>query len=260
MKRGLCVGINQYLQPGNDLRGCRNDAFDMAAFFEIELGIPRENIVILLDRSATKANVVAELESMRAKSEPEDYMAYAQSSHGTQQWDMDGDEPDLYDEALCFHDTMALGEGWHLDTIMLDDERQKFCASLQEGVRFEAWLDACHSGDGLRRMGLSYDRARLMLPRGGLSVPRLRRLGYGISTNPNVVLWTGCAADQLSADAYIDGKWCGAFTNAFLHTYGEVGRGLILARMRTRLRNSGYNQVPQLETVNPDNLDMLVGQ
>jgi hypothetical protein len=258
MKRALCVGINKYLQPGNDLRGCRNDAFDMAAFFEIELGIPRENIVILLDRAATKANITAEYERLKYGAEEGDYLAYAHSSHGTQQFDLDGDEPDLYDEALCCYDTMTLGQDWHPDTVILDDERHKFHASLPEGVLFEAWIDTCHSGDGLRNMGLSYDRARLMLPRHDL-LPAQRRRIYGNRDNLNVVLWAACAADQLSADAFIDGKWCGAFTNAFLSIYKEVGRSLLLARVRTRLRNAGYNQVPQLETVDPRFINSMVG-
>jgi hypothetical protein len=258
IKRALCVGINKYLLPGNDLRGCRGDAFNMAAFFEIELGVPRENIVILLDRQATKTNIMLELERMGMLSAPDDFLGYSHSSHGTKQFDINGDELDLNDEALCCYDVAPMGQGWDPKTVILDDELRQFCAGLAPGVRFEAWIDTCHSGTGLRDMGLSYDRARLLIPRGGMASMVAKRMG--IIENPEVVLWAACAADQLSADSFIDGEWCGAFTNAFLTSYKEVSRSLLLARVRTKLRQGGYDQVPQLEVLNPALKDMRVGQ
>jgi hypothetical protein len=261
MKYALCVGINEYIDKDNTLRGCRNDAFDMAAFFQIELGVPKENVVILLDRAATKDNIMTELENMKAKARPGDYLANSHSSHGTQQPDKDGDELDYFDEALCCTNTRPLAGGWDPKTIILDDELRNYCTGLPDGVRFEAWFDTCHSGSALRQMGLSYDRARVMLA----DNDRLERLRdvkrmMGIIENPETVLWAACEADKLSADTFLDGKWCGAFTNAFLTTYHpKLARGTILNLVREKLRQGGYDQVPQLDLVKSAFRKGLVG-
>lgn len=249
-KRALCVGINEYVDSKNNLRGCRNDAFDMAAFLQIELGIEQKDTTILLDKVATKINVMAALRRLVAECVPGDYLAYCHSSHGTQVLDTNGDEPDLYDEALCCFDTHLLGANWNPNTIITDDELHALFSTLPNGVRLECWFDTCHSGTMLRLMGMSYDRAKIMLPndRELVGVPRKR---LGITQYPGTVLWAGCEASGLSADTAIDGKWCGAFTHAFLNSYQPVQRSSVLTRVRQMLSDTGYDQVPQLDTIDP---------
>lgn len=249
-KRALCVGINEYVDSKNNLRGCRNDAFDMAAFLQIELGVEQKDVTILLDRIATKANIITALTYLVAESQPGDYLAYSHSSHGTQVVDANGDEPDFYDEALCCFDTHTLGADWNPASIITDDELRALFAGLPESVRVECWFDTCHSGSGLRKMGQSYDRARIMLPHDRELVGMEPRV-LGLSEHPGLVLWAGCEASGLSADTAIDGKWCGAFTNAFLVAYQPVQRASVLTRIRQRLYETGYDQVPQLDTIDP---------
>jgi metacaspase-1 len=260
-KRALCIGINQYLDPSNELRGCRNDAFDMAAFFQIELQIAQDNITVILDKLATKAGIMAELERLKEISMPGDYLAFSQSSHGTQQFDISGDELDLYDEALCCHDTAGLGNGWDPKTIILDDEFRDYCNQLRPGVLFEAWFDSCHSASGLKYMGMTYDKARIMvLPENEIKCVKTKKpKRMGLSLSPYTVLWAACEADKLSADTFLNGKWCGAFTNAFLSTYGPVKRSALLSRIRDKLKQGDYDQIPQLDTVDSNLRSMLVG-
>ena len=259
-KRALCVGINLYLDPRNNLRGCRNDAFDMAAFLQIELGVEQKNTVILLDKTATKANIIRVLTRMVAESMPGDYLAYCHSSHGTQVMDKNGDELDGYDEALCCYDTAEKGAEWDPDTIIIDDELRELFARLPQDMRVEAWFDTCHSGSGLRQMGMTYDRARIMLPHDReLIGMQKKRLGLA-AVHSGTVLWAGCEDSGLSADTAINGKWCGAFTNAFLNVYRPILRGAVLTRVRQCLYETGYSQVPQLDLADPELRKRRVGR
>jgi hypothetical protein len=152
-----------------------------------------------------------------------------------------------------------LGNGWNPNTITLDDEFRNYCNQLRPNVLFEAWFDSCHSASGLKYLGMSYDKARLMyLPQAELhKKPVPKRMGVNLS--PNSILWAACEADDTSADTFLNGKWCGAFTNAFLTTYGPVKRSALLSRIRNKLKEGDYDQVPQLDTVNSELRAMLVG-
>jgi len=64
------------------------------------------------------------------------------------------------------------------------------------------------------------------------------------------VLWTGCKANQTSADAYFNGRYNGAFTYYFVKvmrdTQNKLSRKAVIAKMRA-LMKSGFAQTPQLE-------------
>jgi hypothetical protein len=64
---------------------------------------------------------------------------------------------------------------------------------------------------------------------------------------PNVCLWSACESDQTSADAYIDGKWQGAFSAAW-RKFFKLGRSRsdIIYYARKWLRDNRYDQVPHL--------------
>jgi hypothetical protein len=231
----------------------------MAAFLQIELGVEQKNTVILLDKTATKANIMRVLTRMVSESRPGDYLAYSHSSHGTQVLDKNGDEPDLYDEALCCYDTAEKGAEWDPETIITDDELRELFARLPQDMRVEAWFDTCHSGSGLRQMGMTYNRARIMLPH-GRELIGVQKKRLGLSEHFGTVLWAGCEDSGLSADTAINGKWCGAFTNAFLNVYQPILRGAVLTRVRQRLFETGYSQVPQLDLADPELRKRRVGR
>ena len=54
---------------------------------------------------------------------------------------------------------------------------------------------------------------------------------------------------QVSMDAYLNGKYCGALTNAFL---GCVNKNytwdLLLTNIKTRLISNKFDQIPQLSS------------
>ena len=64
------------------------------------------------------------------------------------------------------------------------------------------------------------------------------------------MLWTGCKANETSADAYFNGRYNGAFTYYFVKvmrdTKNKLSRKDVIAKMRT-LMKSKFAQNPQLE-------------
>jgi hypothetical protein len=67
----------------------------------------------------------------------------------------------------------------------------------------------------------------------------------------NHVLWAGSRADQTSADAYIDGKFNGAFTYYFCDAARRTGASTdhqeLIRQLRRALSRERFTQVPQLE-------------
>jgi len=64
------------------------------------------------------------------------------------------------------------------------------------------------------------------------------------------MLWTGCKANETSADAYFNGRYNGAFTYHFVKvmrdTKNKLSRQDVIAKMRALMRNQ-FAQNPQLE-------------
>ena len=253
-QRALLVGINDFGDPRNNLHGCVNDALNLKRFL-IERGWPEQNIRVLLDRDATKVNVISGFRELAAATGPEDVALFGQSSHGTSLPDDNGDEKDHLDEALCCADCLT-GPSFAAGCIR-DDEIAAIVAGIPRGAAFLMWADACHSGD------LERDPERRPkflappdpLPFGGLvnQLRALRRRRRGEIILPDThaeVLLSGCAANQTSADAYEDGQFQGAFTWAMLKALRAHPRATLSdahAECLRLLEAHGYSQTPQLE-------------
>src|SRR4051812_8546697 len=95
-----------------DLAGCVNDANDWAA----ELTSRGFTVSKLVDAQATKAAMVAGFKSVIGSAGNGDIVVITYSGHGTYAPDLNGDELDGLDEALCPHDLQTGGGA------LLDDE------------------------------------------------------------------------------------------------------------------------------------------
>ena len=78
-----------------------------------------------------------------------------------------------------------------------------------------------------------------------------RPLSRPLSMPINHVLFSGCKENQTSADAFINGRYNGAFTYYFCkylrESHGDIVRNDLIKCVRASLRHNGFNQVPQLE-------------
>ena len=266
-KKALLVGINKFANYSQfTLNGCVNDAKDMAALYKDLLGFKTSEMTILTDAQATKANIMANLKAMvaDAKAGKLSYLMFSLSSHGTQMNDTSGDEPDGKDEAFVPHDLAEKSGRWDPSHIISDDELHDLLAQLPANVLLEVYLDTCHSGSGLRgaEFGLHAPKPRYIAPPDHEFQKKTARMrGFTLHRPPSSMakkavagvhhmLWTGCKANETSADAYFNGRYNGAFTYYFIKvmrdTKNTLSRKDVIAKMRTLMRGH-FAQNPQLE-------------
>ena len=261
-KAALCVGINEFehLPRSSWLQGCVNDARDLAGLLQANYGFAEVDITMLLDSQATKEQVVARLSSMLdlAAAGELQHIVFTFSSHGTQIPDTSDDEADRLDEAFACYDINNSGDSWDPATVISDDELFALFARLPDGVVFDVVLDTCHSGTGLKSLDLLPGRRPRFLP---APTPRgvatsefadTRALRDLVKTGKGVkpVLLAACRADQTAADAFLEGRYNGAFTYNFIKAVtggGTLGRAEILKQVSKGLRAGGFDQVAQLE-------------
>jgi hypothetical protein len=261
-KAALCVGINEFkhLPKSSWLQGCVNDAGDLAGLLESQYSFAPSDITVLSDAQGTKEQVLAELNGLidRATAGELDHIVFTFSSHGTQIPDTNDDEADRLDEAFACYDINSSGDSWDPNTVISDDELFTLFARLPDGVLMDVVLDTCHSGTGLKSLDLLPGRRPRFLPaptaRGVVATEfhETRALRDLVKSGRGVkpVLMAACRSDQTAADAYLDGRYNGAFTYNFIKSVkgdGQLGRAEILKLVSKGLRSGGFDQAAQLE-------------
>jgi len=268
--KALLVGINDYRKV-RDLRGCINDVSDVHFTLTNLYGFNTGQIRVLTDTRATKANIFHRLDWLLDGAKKGDTLFFHFSGHGSQIRDRNGDElEDSLDEILCPYDM-----DWD-DTFIVDDDLDKLFSNVPEGVILEIFLDCCHSGTATRDLGLApppdlapvfADPAivdRFLPPPMDIyfrqvgEEDRLDKRGFvaGFLKRKNKqnggthLLWSGCMANQTSADASIGGRFHGAFTY-YLHKHlrqeKDASREVLLQKVRSSLEHNQFTQRPQLE-------------
>lgn len=261
-KAALCVGINSFSYfPSYRLKGCINDAASLAAMASTVLGVPDEHVQLLTEGRATKACIIDSLEGLvcEATEGVLDNILFSFSTHGTQVPDQNGDEPDSMDEAFLPNDVMmhSDGIGWKEHSIIRDDELFALLGRVPKETNVEVILDTCHSGTGLcgSEFGLSRASPRYVSPPGSDLYDATYRIAkkkrppenpYALSP----VVWSACKEGQTSADAFLGGKYYGAFTYALgrvLRSTGgtDICREEILHRV-SKILHGKFCQNPQL--------------
>jgi hypothetical protein len=135
--RSLHIGLNHVdtsAYPGYNipvLRGCINDANDMQALAQSHGFQPAPQ---LLDAQATSSAVAAAISEAAQALSPGDVFLITYSGHGSQVPDIDGDEPDRYDETWVLYDRQ-----------FLDDELYALWGQFAHDVRIVLVSDSCHS-------------------------------------------------------------------------------------------------------------------
>lgn len=291
-RKALLIGINYFGQRGQ-LRGCINDVRNMTAFLAEQFGYRREDMVILTDdqqnrmSQPTKQNILRAMHWLVKGAQPNDSLFFHYSGHGGQTKDLDGDEPDGFDEVIYPVDFRQNGH-------ITDDEMHRIMVkSLQPGVRLTAIFDSCHSGTAL-------DLPYIYSTQGVLKEPNLAKeagqglLGVissysqgdlgGVATNilgfikkatsgeeahtralatktspADVVMLSGSKDDQTSADATIASQATGAMSWAFvsaLKKNPQQSYVQLLNSIRDEL-DKKYSQKPQLSCSHPLNTNLL---
>lgn len=141
----LCVGIDAYPAPEHQLAGCVNDARNWGKTLAA-LGFETR---LLVNLDANRATLDRELNRLVDESRAGDVIVFQYAGHGTQVPDLNGDEDDAIDEALCPVD-FASG------ALYIDDDIAGLFARIPDGVNMTCFMDCCHSGTNSRfAVGLS---------------------------------------------------------------------------------------------------------
>ena len=141
----LCVGIDAYPAPEHQLAGCVNDARN----WEKTLAALGFETRLLVNLDANRATLDRELNRLVDECRSGDVIVFQYAGHGTQVPDLNGDEDDAIDEALCPVD-FASG------ALYIDDDIAGLFARIPDGVNMTCFMDCCHSGTNSRfAVGLS---------------------------------------------------------------------------------------------------------
>jgi hypothetical protein len=139
----LCVGIDHYPNPLNELSGCVADARMWAESLH-RLGFTTS---LLTDKQATRNDIEQELKALLAQSRAGDVVVFQYAGHGTHVPDLDGDEGvSGEDQALCPID-------FETGALFIDDDLRKVLGQAPDGVCVTCFMDCCHSGS-IIRMGM----------------------------------------------------------------------------------------------------------
>ena len=263
--KALLVGINAYPNPSNNLRGCINDIIDMENFIASKnKGYPKENIKTLTDSRATKKDILSALNWLLLGASAGDQILFQYSGHGAQIPSHNpAIEKDGLDEIICPYDFNGEDAA---ETAISDKEFASIFAKIPQGVHFVWISDSCHSEDLSRKHEIvdandgnsNYE----------LKDTRFRRFNYKDSTQQAEVvapvaslgtaaiplhgaLLSGCASHQLSADAYINNRFNGAFTYYLINNLSLYGQDAsmqeIVKYVNIDLMENDYDQNPQSE-------------
>jgi hypothetical protein len=144
--KAVLVGVDVYEHPEvPNLNGCVNDVALVRHVIKQYFGVPNEDIRVLVNERATKANILRRLRATCHSAEDGDVIVFYFSGHGSQIRDRDGDElTDYLDELICPHDM-----DWDSRNYILDDDLDELFEGIREGVLLEVFFDCCFWGAGL---------------------------------------------------------------------------------------------------------------
>ena len=275
--KALLVGINKYPDPRNELRGCVNDILEMEHFItETNKVYLKQNIKKLTNKEATKKGIITQLKWLIEGAEPGDQLLFHYSGHGAQApTKFNSLEKDGLDEIICPYDFDGTN-----NTSLRDKEFTQLFAGIPKGVHFVWISDSCHAEDLSRNpyitdeanklenthykqfrffTGLAhfensedeiYDQANITI---GRIAPIIRPL--------NGALLSACQSHELSADAYINNRFNGAFTHYLienLNKYSETKNMKdVIELVNQDLAKNGYDQSPQTEGLLENNFFFL---
>jgi hypothetical protein len=203
----------------------------------------------LRDSDLTTGNWKDALRGIAKKAKSGDVIFSMYSGHGTT---MRSSDKMGYDECYCPDDFD--GSDAH---VIRDDYMAAIMNELEDGVKWIQWSDCCHAGGSLRDLWYAGERPRYIVNT-ELKETKL----FGFNTNPVVnplvvsgdsykgILLAACRSNQTSADAFIDGQHCGAFSHYFMKAMDERPMGTyedLMLRTTELLGLGGYDQKPELD-------------
>ncbi len=273
------VGISQYIEGSYWPNiSSHNDIELLKGALKNRL-YKEENIIILEDNEATKADIVSrfnKLVDLQMASGDQLFMHF--SSHGQQRRDMNGDELDGLDECIVpFDSPMFYQENvYEGERLLSDDELQDLLKRARKklGKKGHIFLsiDACHSGTSLRGYGVnSRGTDIIMSPRQygsseeKSSVSSLQDLELSSVKNPKdmaeICAFYGSSANQLNYE-YVDksGTSYGSLSYYLAKNLSQLNKNWSYRRLFEQISYEMALVVPRQQPEAEGNVDLSVLQ
>lgn len=259
--RALLIGIDAYETPVRPLAGCVNDVERFHGWLTSSIG-KRLAAEVLINRDATRANVLKVLREHLGRAEAGDVVLLQYCGHGAQSGaapEFREFYPDGLDEGIVLVDSRSRG-GHDL----ADKELALLIAELaQKDVHLAFILDSCHSGSATRSVdAFAGFRSRLTLGDTSQARPletyldgayKLRRAkGQSLRPSPGRhMLLAACDRGQEAKESTI--RPAGVFSTTLMDVLERSGGNLsyadLFVRCRATVRKLAQDQDPQFEPI-----------
>ncbi|MCL4552677.1 MAG: caspase family protein, partial [Candidatus Marsarchaeota archaeon] len=278
-KVALIIGIAHYQNmrdPGDTtsdlpiggLRGPKNDALAIRRVIIQRYGFKPENVRILLNEQATKANVLHALNNwLVQKVDKDDVVLLYISGHGTQVLSHGLDPNRLWCQAFVCYDYAPVNSAANapLDkrNIIINKDFEKVLNKISEKTNNITFIaDCCYSG-GLTRDAFPGLYGSRWLPPATVDVKRAKEapnapavMDENDEANDNVTLIGACAdLEQASEVQMKDGLWHGVMsyylTKTLAQTPSNLSYGELMGIVKQDVQ-SKFRQTPQLITIHSD--------
>jgi len=216
-KRALVIGIGAY--PDVDygwptIHGDNDIAITKATL--LCNGFKVSNIDTLRNEDATYQAICKAFQKLISIVRTNDIVYIHFSGHGQQITDLDGDEPDGYDEAWILYDALQeLTPNYHGEHHITDDQLNTWLHQIREKVgvngRIIVVSDACHSGSATRDLSEPTEirGSHAVFPIEGIKRP------YKQKRSIDWICISACADDECNRQYQKpNGEQCGSLTYA----------------------------------------------
>jgi hypothetical protein len=234
-KKALLIGIN-YNGTSSQLNGCINDINAVSELLTTKYAFKPASIIKITDETAQKPTrdvILKSFAQFLASGVEGDILFFSYSGHGSYTLDRNNDENNGNDEMIIASDLKGI----------VDDELKAIIQSnLKKNVTLFALFDSCFSGTVLDLKYQYFDS--LVNDANTINNNETETVG-------NVIMISGCSDIQTSADAFLEKKYQGAMTWSFISAVSEsttLSWKELLIKMRDRLKQSNFTQLPQLSS------------
>lgn len=264
-KWAVVIGISDYThfgdEIGGDLPGAGNDARAVADVLVNRYGFPADNVKLILDGAATRDRLVTELsEWLPSVARKGDLIWFYFAGHGSQAWDLDGDEEDGLDETVCPADVMR----GNTEKDILDDEIGVWLNQLPTDNVVVVW-DKCHAKSSTRAVtpfarprSLDRNVAQDVARPDDAAAPVASAVEDGGATGAGILEIAASQADEVAMDAAFPSKeqggepqYGGAFTTPFVQNLWNAPEDAtyadIFQKTKGDMRRNRFRQEPDID-------------
>jgi len=271
----LLVGIDDYPIPSHKLNGCANDVNAIHEFLDFRCKADGLNlqVVKLLNKDATKTNVVKGFLEHLSQATDQDDAFFYYSGHGAQEsappefWQM---EPDKLNESMVCVDSRTEDGG--VGDLVDKETAYLLWKVSKKSPRLVVVMDCCHSGGGTRSAAPSKaDITTRQIPTTNKARPLSAYLGYsegfyklradGIvqMERGNYVALAAARNNEFAKETTLEGQKRGAFNFSLIETLkcakGDMSYGDLMSKVKAKVISLVPEQNPQLEICVPTSLE-----